>query len=112
MYYRNQTNFNPTQGGRIQWGSFGFIAGIVIGIMLGWMFSGLIGAFVRLALVAMVVIPLILLYIAWRKFFAPARPQQYPSQFGGALDRDYGDPFSAIETRGVVRGQVHEPRVR
>lgn len=112
MYYRNQSNFNSTPGGRIQWGSFGFIAGIIIGIMLGWMFSGLIGAFVKLALVAMVVIPIILLYIAWRKFIAPAQPQQFQSRFGGALDRDYADPFGAIETRGVVRGQARESRVR
>lgn len=87
-------------GGRVQWGSYGFLAGIVVGLMLGWFFHGIVGAFVRVSLAALVIIPLILLFIAWRKVIAP-----WPRPDSG---NQYVGPIGAIETRGVV----HEPRPR
>ncbi len=91
---------NRISSGRVQWGSYGFIAGILLGVMLGWFFNGIVGAFVRLAMAAVIVIPLILLFIAWRKVVSPwLRPP---------VDPTYSAPFGAIETRGVV----HEPRTR
>lgn len=80
------------------------MAGIALGIMMGWMFSGLVGAFMRVALVLLAIVPLILVYVAWRKFVSPLleRPERH----------EYFEPTGAIETRGVVRGVVHEPNLR
>jgi hypothetical protein len=36
---------------RFQFGSYGFVAGVVVGIVLGWMFSGFVGLVVRFGLV-------------------------------------------------------------
>ncbi len=94
------------RGARMQWGSFGFVAGIVLGVLLGWFFAGFIGAFVRVAVVAMALIPLILLFIAWRKFISPIlRPrveQGYGDQLGVPHD------ISVIETRAVVHSGTRE----
>ena len=90
--------------GRMQWGGYGFMAGIALGVLMGWFFAGFIGAFVRVAMVALAVIPLVLLYIAWRKFIAPIlRPP---------VRREYVQPGYAIETRAVVRGTEREPLPR
>ena len=93
-----------SQSGRFQWGSYGFLAGIVVGLLMGWMFHGFVGAFVRLALVAIVVVPLILGYLAWRRYVSPLlRP---PVQTDSIV------PAGAIETRAVVRGMAHQTRAR
>ena len=97
---------NGSQGRRIQWGSYGFLAGIFIGVMLGWLFAGFIGAFIRVAMVALVLVPIVLVYIAWRKIVAPwLRPPVEPQY-------RYIAPDNAIETRAVVQGAVAEPRTR
>jgi hypothetical protein len=88
------------QSGRVQWGSYGFLAGVLFGVLLGWSFHGFIGAFIRVGLVALVVVPLILIYLAWRKFLAPLlRPP---------VEHEYVAPLGSIETRGIIR----EPRAR
>ena len=43
-----------SQGGRFQWGSYGFLAGILLGVLMGWFFAGFVGAFIRVAIVALV----------------------------------------------------------
>ena len=91
-------------GTRFHWGGYGFLVGILVGVLMGWMFNGFVGAFVRLAMAAMVVVPVILLYIAWRRYVAPwLRPRPAPRQ--EVLT-------NAIETRAVVHGVAHEPIVR
>jgi membrane protein implicated in regulation of membrane protease activity len=106
MNERNR--MNGYQGRRFQWGSYGFLAGILIGVMMGWFFAGFIGAFIRVAMVALVLVPIVVIYIAWRKVVAPwLRPsteQQYQYQYIGS--------DNVIETHGVVRGAVAEPRSR
>jgi membrane protein implicated in regulation of membrane protease activity len=94
------------QGGRLQWGSYGFLAGIFIGIMMGWLFAGFIGAFIRLAMVALVMVPIVLVYIAWRKFVAPWLRPPVETRYDSIA------PDNVIETRAVVRGAVPEPRTR
>jgi hypothetical protein len=92
------------QGGRFQWGSFGFLAGILLGVLMGWFFAGFVGAFIRVALVALVIVPIVLAYLAWRRFVAPwLRPP---------AERHYVGPISAIETRAVVNGGVSDSRSR
>jgi membrane protein implicated in regulation of membrane protease activity len=97
---------NGAQGRRFQWGSYGFLAGILIGIMMGWMFAGFIGAFIRVGMVALVIVPVVLIYIAWRKYVAPWLRPSEQRQY------QYLSPDNAIETRGVVHGAVPEPRTR
>ncbi len=95
---------NGSQGGRYQWGSFGFLAGILLGVMIGWFFAGIVGALIRVAMVALVIVPVILVYLAWRRFVAPwLRPPAKPHYMG---------PVNAIETRAVVHGAVPDPRAR
>jgi hypothetical protein len=94
------------QGIRLQWGSYGFVAGIFIGIMVGWLFAGFIGAFIRVAMVALVVVPIFLVYIAWRRFVAPWLRPSVETQYDSIA------PDNVIETRAVLRGAVPKPRSR
>jgi apolipoprotein N-acyltransferase len=90
--------------GRLRWAGYGFVAGVVVGVSMGWVVTAFIGAIFRLTLVAMVVVPLILLYLAWRKFVAPLL--QAPAK------QQILEPPAAIETTAVVRGSVREPLPR
>ena len=93
-----------SQGGRFQWGSFGFLAGILLGVLIGWFFAGFVGAFIRVAMVALVIVPVVLVYLAWRKFVAPLlRP---------TAERHYVGPVNAIESQAVVHGAVPDSRRR
>ena len=88
--------------GRGQWIGYGFLAGIVVGVLMGWMFAGFVGALFRVALFAMAVVPVVLLYIAWRKVIRPwLRPPAPRAELV---------PFESIETRAVVHSAVREPR--
>ena len=95
-----------SQGGRFQWGSYGFLAGILLGVLMGWLFAGFVGAFIRVAMVALAIVPLVLVYIAWRKVVAPWLRPPVERQY------EYMGPVNAIETRAVVHGVVHDPRPR
>ena len=93
-----------SEGGRFQWGSFGFVAGVLLGILVGWFFAGFIGAFIRVAMVSLIIVPIVLIYIAWRKFVAPwLRPPAKPHYVG---------PVNAIETHAVVHGAVTDHQTR
>src|SRR5918998_3697588 len=95
-------DMNRSQRGRFQWGSLGFLAGILLGVLMGWFFAGFVGAFIRVAMVALVAVPVVLAYLAWRKYVAPwLRPP---------AERHYVGPVNAIETRAVVQGAVPDPR--
>lgn len=93
-------NMNGSGSGRMQWGSYGFLAGVLVGLLMGWMFHGFVGAVVRLGLAALIIIPLVLAVLAWKKFIAP--------MFRSTPERVYPPNPSSIEVRGVVR----EPRAR
>ena len=98
----NQGNRGNVAGSvRMQWGGYGFMAGIVLGVLMGWFFAGFIGAFIRVGVVLLVLVPVVLLFIAWRKFVAPA--------FRPPAAREYVEPGYAIETRSVVRSEEREP---
>jgi hypothetical protein len=113
-----QYPYGQSQGSsRIQWGSYGFIAGIVLGVMIGWMFSGFVGLVIRFGLALLVLIPILLLYVAYRKFVSPVRRMMtveyvhsQPVPYGGG----YGAPGTngSIETRHVVRGAPGESTMR
>lgn len=48
---------------RVQWGSYGFIAGLVIGLILGWLFNRVVGTVLW---VGLVVVVLVLAFTVWR----------------------------------------------
>mgnify|MGYP000660363416 CR=1 FL=1 len=95
------TGRGQQSGGRMQWGSYGFVAGLSIGVLLGWMLSGFIGAFIRVGIVALVVIPIVLLFLAWRRFVTPV--------FEPPPRREYVAGPDAIEARAVVQAKAREP---
>jgi hypothetical protein len=51
---------------RFQWGSYGFVPGLLIGIVLGWIFSVAIGWIFRFGIALLVLIVLVGLFFAWR----------------------------------------------
>ena len=58
------------------------------------------GAFI-LALVAVVAVPVVLIFLAWRRYVSPLlRP---------AAPQTYMAPIGAIETSAVVHGAVNQP---
>jgi len=61
---------------RFQWGSYGFVAGIVLGLILGWFFHGAVGIILRFGLVALLLAPLIILFLVWRRLTDRAQPQE------------------------------------
>ena len=103
--------------GRMHWGSYGFIAGIVLGVMIGWMFSGFVGLVIRFGLALLVLIPIVLLYIAYRKFVSPVRRMmtvEYANSQPAPYSGGYGTPggYGSIETRHVVHGTPAESHMR
>ena len=50
---------------RARWSSCGLIAGIVIGMILGWMFHGFVGAAIRTAVIILFLIPFIAALVFW-----------------------------------------------
>lgn len=77
---------------RFQWGSYGFLPGLLIGIVLGWIFSGVVTWVVRFGFALLILIPLVLLFFAWRWWTARAGSSQVimyeypPRQAGDAID--------------------------
>ena len=113
-----QYPYGQRQGsGRMQWGSYGFIAGIVLGVMIGWMFSGFVGLVIRFGLALLVLVPILLLYVAYRKFVSPMRrmmTDEYlnspPAPYAGGYSTPGG--YGSIETRHVVHGAPAESHMR
>jgi hypothetical protein len=96
---QHQYNYRASTG-RAHWGSYGFVAGILVGVFLGWFFHGFVGAFLRVGIAAIVLSPLILVFIAWRRYISP--------WFRPARESSFHPSASAIETRGVMREpQMH-----
>lgn len=44
-----------------------FLIGLVVGILIGWAFSGLVGAVMRFGLLTVLLVPLVLALILWWK---------------------------------------------
>ena len=53
---------------RFNWGSYGFISGILIGLVLGWLFHGVVGTVLRFFLVALLLVPVFVAFLVWRRF--------------------------------------------
>jgi F0F1-type ATP synthase assembly protein I len=48
-----------------------FIAGLVVGVILGWLFQGIIGTLVRFALLALLIAGIVFFLNVWRKSKSP-----------------------------------------
>ena len=62
-----------------------FLAGIVVGILLGWVFGGLVSILIRLGFVALLVVAAIYLYGRWKDSKRP------PDRGDGVWDADWRD---------------------
>ena len=61
---------------RFQWGSYGFVAGIVLDAILGWLFHGVVGTIIRFGLVALLLVPLFAAFLVWRRLSDRSRGEQ------------------------------------
>ena len=52
---------------RMRWAAYGLVAGLVVGLFLGWMFHGFVGLMVRLFIIAIIMTPFVLALIFWLK---------------------------------------------
>ena len=52
---------------RIRLISYGLLAGLLIGAVMGWMFHGVIGTLVRLFIVALLLVPAVLAFLFWQR---------------------------------------------
>ena len=50
---------------RVRWSGCGVLAGLVIGIVLGWMFHGLIGTIFRIAVILLFILPFVAAVAFW-----------------------------------------------
>lgn len=52
-----------------------FVAGVVTGIVLGWVFQGVIGTLVRLGMILLIVAAGLYIYNLWRNSRKPSKTQ-------------------------------------
>jgi hypothetical protein len=50
---------------RVRWSGCGLLAGLVIGMVLGWMFHGIIGTAFKLAVILLFILPFIAAVAFW-----------------------------------------------
>lgn len=90
---------------RAQWALNGFIAGILIGMVLGWMLQGVIGAIFYFFLVAALVVPFVLAWLFWRRVQDERR--EPPAPIAGATRLQPGETIEItgrpIEERSETR---------
>ena len=52
---------------RVRFAGYGLGAGLLVGIVLGWMFHGVVGTILWLLLIAVILTPFVLAVIFWQK---------------------------------------------
>lgn len=99
---------------RFQWGSYGFVAGLLLGLILGVFFYGIVSFIIRYGLVALLLIPLVWAFFFWRS-------RQRGNDAGARTDGVAGGGRNGalvevdVERGYVIEGQakpVPEPRER
>ena len=50
---------------RVRWSGCGVLAGLVIGVVLGWMFHGLIGTIFRIGIILLFILPFVAAVAFW-----------------------------------------------
>lgn len=104
-----QFQTNPTQlasliSRRMQ---IAFVAGLLLGVFLGWAFSGVVSAVMRLGLLAVLLIPLIIALIFWWKVRqAPKVNGTTIVTWGNTgLPPTNNDPFGSADMTRPHRGE-------
>lgn len=59
---------------KVRYIGYGAIGGLVFGAIIGWMFHGWVGFFVRLGFVILLLIPLVLAILFWKRVTTPSTP--------------------------------------
>lgn len=90
---------------RFQWGSYGFATGLLLGVILGWIFQGVVSWIIRFGIVLLVLIPLVLAFFAWRRFSNRDEEEEAGDRAPG------GDTTYVIEARAEPAVERREERV-
>ena len=72
---------------RAKYGAIGLAAGLFIGIILGWMFHGFVGALVRMVLIIIILLPFVFAIIFWVRTTNKGRVQESGIQEAEWRDR-------------------------
>jgi Flp pilus assembly protein TadB len=93
---------------RFQWGSYGVVVGLLLGLILGWLFHGVVGTIVRFGFVALVLIPFIVAFVVWRRLKDRGRDLKENVEARTASLRDGRD--EVVETDSFVIETRADPR--
>lgn len=82
---------------RTRFARFGFIAGLIVGILIGWFFHGVVSLIMRVGFVIALLIPLaIVLWLWWRSSRTPMPGERPRASIQwveiGSRDNGRGDP--------------------
>ncbi len=95
----------PEWSHRLRGAQFGFIAGIVIGLIFGWIFHGIISMAFRFGLLLLLLLPLIVIGWLWFRSQRAPRPQNMDSQ----QQRAAQSWSAVIDVSSSSRGWAEEP---
>jgi hypothetical protein len=76
---------------RTKWISWAYVAGLLSGVLVGWLLHGIISLFIRFGLVALLLLPLIvILYLFWRSSRGNRRTTVMTWSGGNGFDSNGG----------------------
>jgi F0F1-type ATP synthase assembly protein I len=61
---------------RFRWGGYGFFGGLLLGVVLGWLFHGVVSTALWVLLVIALLIPLAAVVFGWRRLTGGGRPEE------------------------------------
>jgi predicted lipid-binding transport protein (Tim44 family) len=97
----------PEWSHRLRGAQFGFIAGIVIGLVFGWIFHGIISMAFRFGLLVLLLLPLIIIGWLWFRSQRAPRPQNMDYQ---QQQQRAGRSWSAVvDVTGTSQRRAEEP---
>jgi len=71
---------------RFRWGSYGVVGGLLVGIILGWFFHGVVSWIVRFGFVLLLLVPLVAVFLFWRRIEGRgASTKEGPIETAGAV---------------------------
>lgn len=73
---------------RLRWAGYGLVAGLVVGLFLGWLFHGFVSTLFRLLIIAIILSPFIVALVFWLKVSNRNRAERSGSAIQEAEWRD------------------------